>query len=149
MLMNGIFGENLFDDWMFGFPMHEFENIDRKLYGKNAKHVMQTDVRETDDSYELEIDLPGFKKDQIDCKLDGGYMTISAVKGHDQDKTDKKGHIIRRERYSGAMMRSFYVGDQIKTEDIKAKFEDGVLKLTIPKKEPNALPGTGQIAIEG
>ncbi|MCR5616791.1 MAG: Hsp20/alpha crystallin family protein [Clostridiales bacterium] len=149
MLMNGIFGENLFDDWMFGFPMHEFENIDRKLYGKNAKHVMQTDVRETDDSYELEIDLPGFKKDQIDCKLDGGYMTISAVKGHDQDKTDKKGHIIRHERYSGAMTRSFYVGDQIKNEDIKAKFEDGVLKLTIPRKEPNALPGTGRIAIEG
>lgn len=148
MLMPSIFGENLFDDWMFGFPTREFDNIDRKLYGKNAKHVMQTDVRETDDSYELEIDLPGFKKDQIDCKLENGYMTISASKGHDEEKKDKKGKIIRSERYSGSMQRSFYVGDQIKTEDIQAKFEDGVLRLTIPRQAP-ALPGSGHIAIAG
>ena len=148
MLMPSIFGENLFDDWMFGFPTHEFENIDRKLYGKNAKHVMQTDVRENDDNYELEVDLPGFKKDQIDCKLENGYMTISATKGHDEEKTNKKGKVIRHERYSGSMQRSFYVGDQIKNEDIKAKFEDGVLKLTIPR-QVQALPGSGQIAIEG
>ena len=113
-----------------------------------AKHVMKTDVRENDDNYELEVDLPGFKKDQIDCKLENGYMTISATKGHDEEKTNKKGKVIRHERYSGSMQRSFYVGDQIKTEDIKAKFEDGVLKLTIPR-QVQALPGSGQIAIEG
>ena len=149
MLMNSIFGENLFDDWMFGLPMHELENVDRKLYGKNAKHVMQTDVRENDEDYEIEIDLPGFKKDQISVKLDSGYLTISASKGHDQSKKDKHGKVIRQERYSGAMQRSFYVGEQIKNEDVKAKFEDGVLCLTIPKIEHKALPGDNIIAIEG
>ena len=149
MLMNSIFGENLFDDWMFGFPMHEFDNMDRKLYGKNAKHVMQTDVRENEDGYEIEVDLPGFKKDQISVKLDGGYMTISASKGHDQEKKDKHGKVIRQERYSGSMQRSFYVGEQIRNEDVKAKFEDGVLKLDIPKIEHKALPGDNTIAIEG
>ena len=80
MLMSGIFGENLFDDWM-GFPMRELANVDRRLYGKNASHIMKTDVKETDGTYELEVDLPGFKKDEINVKLEDGYMTISAAKG--------------------------------------------------------------------
>ena len=148
MLMSGLFGENLFDDF-WGFPSHELANIDKRLYGKNADRLMKTDVQETENDYELEIDLPGFKKDQINVKLEEGYMTISASKGHDVEKKDKHGKIIRQERFSGAMQRSFYVGDAVKTEDVKAKFEDGVLKLTIPKKELKALPGNNTIAIEG
>ena len=147
MLMSGIFGENLFDDWM-GFPMRELANVDRRLYGKNASHIMKTDVKETDGTYEVEIDLPGFKKDEISVKLEDGYMTISAAKGLDTEKKDKHGKIIRQERYEGAMQRSFYVGEGVKTEDVKAKYEDGVLKLDIPKKELN-LPGNNTIAIEG
>ena len=145
--MSGIFGENLFDDWM-GFPMRELANVDRRLYGKNASHIMKTDVKETDGTYELEIDLPGFKKDEISVKLEDGYMTISATKGLDTEKKDKHGKIIRQERYAGAMQRSFYVGEVVKTEDVKAKYEDGVLKLDIPKKELN-LPGNNTINIEG
>ncbi len=147
MLMSGIFGENLFDDWM-GFPMRELANVDRRLYGKNASHIMKTDVKETDGTYEVEIDLPGFKKDEISVKLEDGYMTISATKGLDTEKKDKHGKIIRQERYAGAMQRSFYVGEGVKTEDVKAKYEDGVLKLDIPKKELN-LPGNNTINIEG
>ncbi|MBO4687095.1 MAG: Hsp20/alpha crystallin family protein [Clostridiales bacterium] len=147
MLMSGIFGENLFDDWM-GFPMRELANVDRRLYGKNASHIMKTDVKETDGTYELEVDLPGFKKDEINVKLEDGYMTISATKGLDSEKKDKHGKIIRQERYAGAMQRSFYVGEGVRTEDVKAKFEDGVLKLDIPKKEMN-LPGNNTINIEG
>ena len=148
MLMSDFFGENLFDDF-WGFPTHELANIDKHLYGKNARHMMKTDVRETDENYELEMDLPGFKKDQLGIKLEDGYLTISAAKGHDQEKKDRHGKVIRQERYSGAMQRSFYVGNAVKVEDVKAKFEDGVLKLDIPKKELGALPGNNTIAIEG
>ena len=149
MLMSGIFGENLFDDF-WGFPtQRELANLDKRLYGKHSDLLMKTDVQENETDYELVIDLPGFKKDQINVKLEDGYMTISAAKGHDVDKKDKHGKIIRQERYSGAMQRSFYVGESVKVEDVKAKFEDGVLKLTIPKKELKALPGNNTIAIEG
>lgn len=152
MLMSGIFGENLFDDW-WGFPTRELERelsgMDKRLYGKNASHLMKTDVHENESDYELEMDLPGFKKDQINVKLEDGYMIISASKGHDEEKKDRHGKVIRQERYSGAMQRSFYVGDAVKVEDVKAKFEDGVLRLTIPKKELNALPANNTIAIEG
>ena len=148
MLMSGLFGEDLFDDF-WGFPTHELANIDKHLYGKNARTMMATDVNETETDYELEMNLPGFKKDQINVKLEDGYMTISASKGHDQEKKDKHGKIIRQERYAGSMQRSFYVGEGVKTEDVKAKFEDGVLKLSIPKKELKALPGNNTIAIEG
>jgi HSP20 family molecular chaperone IbpA len=146
--MSGIFGENLFDDWM-GFPFRDFENLDRRLYGKNSSHVMRTDVHETDDTYEMEIDLPGFKKDQINVKLEDGYMTVSANKGIEKEKKDRHGKMIRQERYSGAMSRSFYVGDGVRKEDVKAKFEDGVLKLDIPKRELKALPENNTIMIEG
>ena len=149
MLMSGIFGENLFDDF-WDFPtQRELANLDKRLYGKHSDLLMKTDVQENETDYELEIDLPGFKKDQINVKLEDGYMTISAAKGHDVDKKDKHGKIIRQERYSGAMQRSFYVGESVQVEDVKAKFEDGVLKLTIPKKELKALPGNNTIAIEG
>ena len=149
MLMSGLFGEDLFDDF-WGFPtQRELANIDKRLYGKNARNLMKTDVHETDTDYEMDVDLPGFKKDQINVNLEDGYLTISASKDHDQEKKDKHGKIIRQERYAGSMQRSFYVGEGVKTEDVKAKFEDGVLRLCIPKKELKALPGNNTIAIEG
>ena len=144
--MPSIFGENLFnDDWMdFGFP-----EVDKALYGKHANNVMKTDVKETDTGYEVDIDLPGFKKDEINAQLDNGYLTISAAKGLDKDEKDKKGKYIRKERYAGAMSRSFYVGEGITQEDIKAKYEDGILRLSVPKKEAKAVEDKKYIAIEG
>ena len=146
MLMPSIFGENLFnDDWMdFGFP-----EVDKALYGKHANNVMKTDVKETDTGYEVDIDLPGFKKDEINAQLDNGYLTISAAKGLDKDEKDKKGKYIRKERYAGAMSRSFYVGEGITQEDIKAKYEEGILRLSVPKKEAKAVENKKYIAIEG
>lgn len=146
MLMPSIFGENLFnDDWMdFGFP-----EVDKALYGKHASNVMKTDVKETDTGYEVDIDLPGFKKDEINAQLDNGYLTISASKGLDKEEKDKKGKYIRKERYAGAMSRSFYVGENVTQEDIKAKYEDGILRLTVPKKEAKAVEDKKYIAIEG
>ena len=146
MLMPSIFGENLFnDDWMD----FEFPEVDKALYGKHANNVMKTDVKETDTGYEVDIDLPGFKKDEINAQLDNGYLTISAAKGLDKDEKDKKGKYIRKERYAGAMSRSFYVGEGITQEDIKAKYEDGILRLSVPKKEAKAVENKKYIAIEG
>ena len=150
MLMPSIFAENLFDDFFEDFPMpREFRNLDRRLYGKNAAREMKTDVHENDEGYEVDIDLPGFKKDELNLRLENGYLTVSAAKGLDKDEKSKKGRIIRQERYAGAMERSFYVGDAITEEDVKAKFEDGVLRLCIPKKESQKLPEHKTIMIEG
>ena len=134
MLMPSIFGENLFDDWM-DFPFEREFFGKNPLYGKNAKNIMKTDVRELDDRYELDIDLPGFKKDEITAELKDGYLVISAAKGLDKDEKDKEGRMIRQERYAGSCSRSFYVGDSITEQDIKGKFEDGILKLSVPKKD--------------
>ena len=109
MLMPSIFGENLFDDWM-DFPFEREFFGKNPLYGKNAKNIMKTDVRELDDRYELDIDLPGFKKDEITAELKDGYLVISAAKGLDKDEKDKEGRMIRQERYAGSCSRSFYVG---------------------------------------
>ena len=146
MLMPSIVGENLFnDDWMdFGFP-----EVDKALYGKHASHEMKTDVKETDSGYEVDIDLPGFKKDEINVQLDNGYLSISAAKGLDKEEKNKEGKYIRKERYAGAMSRSFYVGDALTQEDIKAKYESGILRLSIPKKEAKQVEATKRIAIEG
>ena len=138
MLMPSIFGENLFDDDWFDFD-RDFWGRKNPLYGKNAKNIMKTDIREHDTGYELDVDLPGFKKDEINIELENGYLTISAAKGLDKDEQDKKGKYIRKERYAGAMQRSFYVGDALTQEDIKAKFEDGILRLSIPKKDAKAV----------
>ena len=146
MLMPSIFGENLFDDWFDD----DFFGGRNPLYGKHAKNMMKTDVKETDDSYEVDIDLPGFKKDEINATLEEGYLTISAAKGLDKDEKDKKGKYIRKERYAGAMSRSFYVGDGVTQDEVKAKYENGILKLSIPKKaEQKAVEDTKHIAIEG
>ena len=129
-----LFSENLMDDWMDDFES-EFFGRKNPLYGKHAKNMMKTDVKETENGYEVAVDLPGFKKDEISLELKDGYLTITASKGLDKDEEDKKGRMILQERYAGAMSRSFYVGDGITEEDVKAKFENGVLMLDIPKKE--------------
>lgn len=149
MLTPRIYTENLFDDWFDDFPFGELNTVDRKLYGKHAGREMLTDVREQEDHYDVEIDLPGFKKEDIKVELNKGYLTITASKGLDESEKDKKGRVVRQERYSGVMERSFYVGEQLTHEDIKAKYEDGVLTLNVPKKEQKKLPDKNTIMIEG
>ncbi len=150
MLMPSIFAENLFDEFFDDFPMsRQFRNIDRQLYGKNAAREMKTDVHEHEDHYEVDIDLPGFKKDEITLSLENGYLTVNAAKGLDKDETDKKGRMIRQERYAGSMQRSFYVGEALTEEDITARFENGVLSLNVPKREAKKLPEKKVIMIEG
>ena len=145
------FTENLFEDLMsMDLPrFSDLDVVDKKLYGKRAGRIMNTDVKEHDDRYEVDIDLPGFKKDEISVMLHNGYLSISADKGLKEEEKDKQGKLIRQERYTGAMHRSFYVGDQLTEEDVKAKFEDGVLRLNIPKKEAKELPEKRTIHIEG
>ncbi len=149
MLRPSIFNDNLFDDF-FEFPFFD-DRAERKLYGHNAKNIMKTDIKEHKDGYELEIDLPGFHKDEIQAELKDGYLTISAAKQLNQDEKEKEsGKYIRRERYSGSCQRSFYVGGEITQEDIKAEFKHGILKLFVPKKE--AKPEVEQrkfVSIEG
>ena len=152
MLMPSVFGENLFDDWMDSFDDFDRYFFGKKnpLYGKHAKNMMKTDVKETDDSYEVDIDLPGFKKDEISATLEDGYLTISAAKGLDKDEKDKKGKYIRKERYAGAMSRSFYVGEHVDVEDIHPKYENGILSFVVPKKEQKAVEEKNKfISIEG
>ena len=147
-MLPSIFGENLFDEF-FGFPTFpELRNVDKALYGKHAAREMRTDVHEHDDHYEVDIDLPGFKKDQIQLDLENGYLTVRAAKGLDKDETTKKGKVIRQERYAGAMQRSFYVGESLTEQDVTARFENGVLSLQIPKEETKHLPEKKVIMIE-
>ena len=150
MLMPSIFGEDLFDD-LFDFPFYDDSKVEKKLYGRRAKNLMKTDIKEMDNGYELIIDLPGFKKDEIKVSLDNGYLSIAAAKGLDQDEQEKDtGKYIRRERYAGSYERSFYVGDDMTEEDIKGEFKHGILKLFVPKKEAKAaVPERKFIAIEG
>ena len=147
-MLPSIFSENLFDDffgddWM-RFPMWSGRD---PLYGKHAKNLMKTDVRETEHTYEVDVDLPGFKKDEIKVDLKDGYLTISAAKGLHKDEKDKEGKYIRQERYAGACSRSFYVGD-VETKDVSARYEDGILKISLPKEAKKELPASSAIAIE-
>ena len=152
MLMPSIFGEDLFDDFMRDFPFYndkDMKKMEKKLYGRRGRNLMKTDIREKADCYELEMDLPGFAKDEVKASLENGYLTISAAKGLDKDEKEKEtGKYIRRERYAGACQRTFYVGEDVTQEDIKGEFKHGILKLNIPKKE-NKLPEKKYIAIEG
>ena len=148
-MMPAIFGENLFDEFFHDdFPMFPVMGARDPLYGKHAKNLMKTDVRETDSTYELDIDLPGFKKDEITVDLRSGYLSISAAKGLDRDQKDQEGKYIRQERYAGACSRSFYVGENVDPRDVTAKFEDGILKLSLPKHAQKELPKNPVIAIE-
>ena len=154
MLMPSIFGEDMFDDFMRDFPFFD-ENagnkIEKKLYGRHAKNMMKTDIKELEGGYELEMDLPGFTKDEITAELKDGYLTISASKGLDKDEQEKEtGKYIRRERYAGACQRSFYVGEDITEQDIKAEFKHGILKLFVPKTEAKPAVETKKyVTIEG
>ena len=139
MYMPSIFGESLFDN-MFPFDEKFFTEKKDPLYGKNVSRLMKTDVRETEKTYELDIDLPGFKKDEIQIELKDGYLTVSAEKGLDKDEEDKKGKYIRKERY---------LGEEIREEEIKAKFENGILSVSIPKEEEKKVEGPKHISIEG
>ena len=148
-MMPSIFGENLFDEFFDDdFPMIPMRSMRNPLYGKNAKNLMKTDVRETDNTYELDVDLPGFKKDEVQLDLKDGYLTISAAKGLDKDQEDKKGKYIRQERYAGACSRSFYVGEAVEPEDVSAKFEDGILTVSVPKNAKKQLPKSSSISIQ-
>lgn len=145
MLMPSIFGESLFDDLMnFSFP-----DVGKALYGKHVQNVMKTDIKETDKSYELDIDMPGFRKEEVKAQLENGYLTVSATKGQEQEKTGEDGRYIRRERYAGSMSRSFYVGEGVAQNDIHARFEDGILRLAIPKEDRQAVEQKKYISIEG
>lgn len=147
-MLPSIFGENLLDD-LFDFPFDkEFFGGRNPLYGKHAKNLMRTDVRETDSSYELDVDLPGFKKEDIKATVENGYLTISAAKGLEKKEEGEKGEFIRRERYTGQCSRSFYIGEDIKENEIQARFEDGILKLSVPKKEVQQVETKKYIAIE-
>ena len=151
MLYPSIFGESLFDDLMdFSFPTFRgFDGMDRKLYGKQAANLMKTDVHEHESEYEIDIELPGFKKEELSLNLEKGYLTVSASKNVNNDEKDEHGKMIRQERYSGSRQRSFFVGEYVTSEDVKAKFEDGILKLVVPKKDAPKLPEKQTIMIEG
>ncbi len=151
MLMPELFTRNVFDDWFDDFGLEkEMRDLNRKIYGRRASREMLTDVREHEDHYDLEIDLPGFKKEDLNVELNNGYLTVTANKGHDQEEKNKEGKIIRQERYSGTLSRSFYVGEEITNEEIKAKYEGGVLTVSLPKKDQTKqIENKSQILIEG
>ena len=151
MLMPELFTRNVFDDWFDDFELEkEMRDLNRKIYGRRASREMLTDVREHEDHYDLEIDLPGFKKEDLTVELNNGYLTVTANKGHDQEEKNKEGKIIRQERFSGMLSRSFYVGEEITNEEIKAKYEGGVLTVSLPKKDQTKqIENKSQILIEG
>ena len=143
------FGDPWFSDpW---FDDRDIQKAEKKLYGHNDKKLMLTDIKESDKGYELEMDLPGFKKEEIKASLENGYLIISAEKGFEQDEKDNEGKkYIRRERYTGSCQRAFYVGDEIEQGDIKASFKHGILRLDIPKKQPKPQVEENKfISIEG
>ena len=146
---NQLVEDDLFDDLWANFPFQsDWFGRKNPLYGKSAQNMMKTDIRENESSYEVLVDLPGYAKEDIHVKLEKGYMTISAVKEQNEEEKDKDGKFIRRERYSGSVSRSFYVGDALTNEEVKAKYENGILQLTVPKKEAKALEQNSYIAIE-
>ena len=153
MLVPSIFSDNFFDDF-FEFPFIDDraeKNAERKLYGHDAAKELKTVIKELEVKYQVEIDLPGFKKDEEEVELKDGYLVVSAEKGLDEDEQDKKtGKYLRRERYAGSCQRSYYVGKDTTEDDIKAHFEHGMLTVTVAKKEAKpAVEEKKHIAIEG
>ena len=145
-MLPSIFGENLFDEFFNDAFDDSFFSGKNPLYGRHAKNLMKTDIKEHKNCYKIAVDLPGFKKDEIKVELKDEYLTVSAAKGLDKDEEDK-GRFIRRERYAGACSRSFYVGD-VTNDEIKCKFEFGVLTITLPKRDKKAVDGSSRIMIE-
>lgn len=147
LYLPSIFGDNLVDDFFDDF---NFFRPARPAVRTERTKLMRTDIRETDTGYELDVELPGYKKEDLNLELTNGYLNISAEKNTSKEEKDKNGRVVRQERYTGSMKRSFYVGEEITEEDIKAKFEDGILKLQVPKKEiEEKVPEKKTIAIEG
>ena len=130
-------------------PFRDMEEFEKHFFGNSQLESFKTDIKDNGKDFVVEMDLPGFKKDEISASLENGYLTISASKGLDKDEEKKDGKYIRKERYAGAMSRSFFVGEDLTQEDIKAKYEDGILKLSVPKKEKAPVKGDKYIAIEG
>ncbi|MCQ2506330.1 MAG: Hsp20/alpha crystallin family protein [Lachnospiraceae bacterium] len=150
MLMPSIFGKNLFDEIFDNVPFFddkEIKKMEKKLYGEKFERMMTTDIKEHENGYELEMDLPGFNKEDIKVSLENGYLTVLATKTN-ETKEDDKSHYIHRERYTGSYSRNFYVGDAITEEDIKASFKDGILALAVPKKEVKEIEQKKFISIE-
>ena len=142
MLVPSIFGEDLFDTF--------FDDFKRPARSNTNINVMRTDIKETDAGFELDIDLPGYKKEDVQAELKDGYLTISAKTNTTREEKDENGKYIRKERYSGSCSRSFYVGEDLEQQDIKATFEDGILKVMVPKKEAKpAVEENRYITIEG
>lgn len=141
MLMPSIFGESLFDQ-MFERPFG--------FYRGGAMDSMRTDIKENDGGYEITMNLPGVQKEHVKGELKDGYLTVTAVSDSNKEEKDSDNRYIRRERYMGSCSRSFYVGENVTQDEIKAKFENGTLKLLIPKKEVQpAVEDRKYIAIEG
>ncbi|MEA4816742.1 MAG: Hsp20/alpha crystallin family protein [Lachnospiraceae bacterium] len=147
MLLPSIFGEDVFDTWMKPLD-EEFFGRRNPFYGKSGKSMMKTDIKEKGSSYELDVDLPGFKKEDIEIRLNSGFLTINATQKFDKEEKDEKNNFIRKERYAGSCSRSFYVGEEISEGDIKAKLEDGLLKVEFPKKETKKIAEEKRIMIE-
>lgn len=148
-MMPRIFTENLFDQWMDDFPFTGAFPAMGRVVGKQEKSLMKTDIQDKDGSYIMDIDLPGYRKEDIKAELNEGYLTISANRSYENEDKGENGQYIRRERFSGSCSRTFYVGEGVKQEDIKARFENGILTLSFPKEEPKKLPKNNMIAIEG
>lgn len=144
MYMPAIFGEDLFDNWMEDAMHGRSSNRTPRSYTPSDSSVMRTDICDTGDNYELEIELPGFKKDEVSIKLENGTMTVSAKKAAEAPKTG----YVRKERWTGGCTRSFYVGDALRGEDVKARMENGILFITIPK-EVKKVPENHTVIIEG
>ncbi len=148
MYLPSLFGDNLMDDFFDDFDKNFFRT--RPAVRTERANLMRTDIKETEHSFELDVELPGYKKEDLELELNGGYLNITAAKNTTNEEKDTEGRVIRRERYTGSMKRSFYVGEELTEEDIKARFEDGILKLSVPKKEPEEkIPEKKTIAIEG
>lgn len=148
MLRPAIFNDNFFDSFFDDM----FAPVSNMRHAGSMRDIgaMRTDIRELSDAYEIEMELPGFSKDNVKVELKNGYMTIEAVRGDNNDEKDDQGRYVRRERYLGSFQRSFYVGENVTDEDIRAKFTDGILTLTVPKKENTAeIEQKKYIPIEG
>lgn len=150
MMMPSILRRSFFDDFMSN-PFESVFSMDNDMFfGDRNSTLLKTDVKEIDGNYEFEIELPGYQKDDIHAKLKDGYLTISASRNENKDEKDEEGNYIRRERYSGKCQRSFFVGKEIREEDVKAKFENGILHLVVPKLEEKKLvESEKRIEIEG
>ena len=148
-MLPSIFGENLFDDFFTDpFGMMVMPQRHDPLYGKHSKNLMKTDVRETEDSYELDVHLPGFKKDEVNVELKNGYLTIQAAKRPGQGRNRQEGQVYPSGALRRSCSRSFYVGEDVEAGEVAARFENGILQLSIPKKEHKQLPKNSTIQIQ-